>query len=639
MVNSSNGPRLELTWPNKDKAVLPDGAGGFEWVSRDDARFTEVRRLTRVDEVGEVAGTAVDNLLIHGDSYDAMRALTKIPEYAEQYAGRVKLAYIDPPFNTDQVFEHYNDRFEHATWLSLMADRLREIQKLLAPDGSVWVHLDDVELHRARVVLDEIFGAHNFIATVIWEKDKGRRNDTDISSAHDSLLIYAPLGKKWKDVRNLLPRGQQDARYQNPDDDPRGPWLQGDNGTAMSGSEKNRFEVTLPSGRVVTPGNNYWRFSPEGLEKAKAEGRVWFGKKGNSLPVIKRYLTEVQAGLVPRTIWTADEVGHNQEAKRDHINKMFSEVRDPFATPKPERLLHRILHIASNPGDIVLDAFAGSGTTAAVAHKMGRRWVTIEAIESTLERFTAPRLTKVVNNEDLGGVTTLTELSPADGVEMHKDTTPKAAKEALKVINRVLGDDETLPIDLPTELSKLIRSDQKSENPTLNEIEANTALSVLRSLKGRVEPHDVSSLVKSDLGRRLKTVEKKTTVWEGGGGFARIVVEPSAYVMHEGEALIDDSLTGDDLADYVAVNLGFKRIVNRPGVTGVRGRTVLVVVDGLVDEDSARSALLLLSDDEALHIVGRNFMPEVPAFVREKRPGSRVFRAPADLVARASVIR
>lgn len=379
--------RLELTWTDKDRALLSTGDGKYDYTftDHDDPRVREVRLLREVDRVeiptpaerpDDLPEPTVNNLLITGDAMHALDALAKTPEWAAKYRGNVKLVYIDPPFNTGQAFAQYEDNIEHSIWLTMLRDRLRQIKPLLSKDGSVWVHLDDVEVHRCRSVMDEILGSDHFVATVVWEKDKGRRNDTDVSSAHDYILIYAPRGREWKRVRNLLPRDGQEARYKNPDNDPRGPWLQGDNGTAKSGSAKNRFEVLLPSGRMATPGKNYWRFSPETLAEAQAEGRVWFGKDGDSLPVIKRYLSQVQDGLVPRTWWTADEAGHNQEAKRDHLNKMFPDLEEGFATPKPERLLQRIIHIATDPGDLVLDCFAGSGTTAAVAHKMGRRWIT-----------------------------------------------------------------------------------------------------------------------------------------------------------------------------------------------------------------------------------------------------------------------
>ncbi|MEX1164771.1 MAG: site-specific DNA-methyltransferase, partial [Nitriliruptor sp.] len=266
---------------------------------------------------------------------------------------------------------------------------------------------DDTEVHRARCVMDEVFGPASYLGTVVWEKDQGRRNDAHLSDAQDFLLVFGRSDRKtWKASRNLLPRtAAQDGRYRNPDDDPRGPWLQGDNGTAKSGGEKYRFPVTLPSGRVVRPPEgNYWRFTEASLEAARTEGRVHFGQNGDSLPVVKRYLSDVQGGLVPRTLWMAEEVGSNMHAKRDHLRKMFPEI-EPFGTPKPEGLLERVIHIGSNPGDIVLDCFGGSGTTAAVALKMGRRFVTVEREPDTVATFLVPRLTKVVEGEDPGGVT------------------------------------------------------------------------------------------------------------------------------------------------------------------------------------------------------------------------------------------
>ncbi len=330
--------------------------------------------------------------------------------------GKVKLAYLDPPFNTGQAFEHYDDALEHSVWLTMMRDRLAQVKKLLRPDGSIWVHLDDTEMAYCKALLDELFGRQNFVATIVWEKAQGTRGDTDVTATHDYILLYARDRQLWKETRNLLPRSdEQMTRYQNPDNDPRGPWRQGADGRAKSGSDANRFPVTLPSGREVVPRpGTYWRFTEERLEEACRDGRVWFGANGNSLPIIKTYLSEAQEGVVPRTWWPASEVGSNQEAKRDHIRKLFPD-REPFATPKPERLLRRILHIGTNPGDIVLDCFLGSGTTAAVAHKMGRRWVGIERSADTLSDFAIPRLEKVVRGDDPWGVTDLTGWSGGGG--------------------------------------------------------------------------------------------------------------------------------------------------------------------------------------------------------------------------------
>jgi adenine-specific DNA-methyltransferase len=340
-----------------------------------------------------------DNRLIFGDNLLALKALE------QEFAGKVKCIFIDPPYNTGSAFTHYDDGLEHSLWLSMMRDRLVLLRRLLSVDGSIWITIDDNEAHYLKVLCDEIFGRANYLTSVVWEKDKGRRSDTAISISHDYILIYAKSLSDWVRIRNLLERTEEQIqRYRNPDNDPRGPWLQGDNGTAKSASPGSRFPVTLPSGRsVVPPPGRGWSFARETLDIARREGRAYFGAGGDGMPIIKRYLTEVQEGVVPRTWWTADDAGHNQEAKRDHLNKLLVGT-DPFPTPKPERLIRRILQIASNPGDLVLDSFAGSGTTGAVAHKMGRRWIMVELGEH-IHTHIIPRLTKVIDGEDPGGIT------------------------------------------------------------------------------------------------------------------------------------------------------------------------------------------------------------------------------------------
>lgn len=378
------------------------------WIGKESRPRLEPRVLVEDPELSHRAAHRVsdqdtfDNRLIFGDNLLALKALES------EYAGKVKCVFIDPPYNTGSAFTQYDDGVEHSLWLSLMRDRLEVLKRLMSDNGSLWITIDDNEAHYLKIVCDEVFGRSNYITSVVWEKDKGRRSDTAFSSAHDYILIYAKDQQSWSSVRNLLPRteGQVD-RYRNPDNDPRGPWLQGDNGTAKSASEGSRFPVTTPSGRIVVPPpSRGWSFSRETLERALAEGRVYFGTKGNGMPIIKRYLSEVQSGVVPRTWWPADEAGHNQEAKRDHLNKLLRDV-EPFATPKPERLLQRIFSIATNPGDLVLDSFAGSGTTGAVAHKMGRRWIMVELGEHCHTHI-IPRLKKVIDGTDPGGVTEAT---------------------------------------------------------------------------------------------------------------------------------------------------------------------------------------------------------------------------------------
>lgn len=335
------GGPLELQWMNKHLTLLSisDGKYDYQWVEPSDFRASEVRLLHEIEHVevpvpmerpDELPSPTFDNLLITGDSLHALDALSKMPEYSSRFAGQIKLVYIDPPFNTGKIFTNYADDMTNSIWLTMLRDRLRQVAPLLHEDASVWVHLDDNQIHRCRLVMDEELGHENFIASIAWEKAQGARNDTDISSAHDHILVYAAKKKsRFKQTRNLLTRSlAQLARYQNPDNDPNGPWRQGDNGTAKSGDpDKNRFPITLPSGRVVQPKlGSYWRFTEASFAAARAANEVYFGQDGDGLPLIKRYLSRVQEGVVPRTWWPATEVGSNQEAKRDHVGKMFPDL-------------------------------------------------------------------------------------------------------------------------------------------------------------------------------------------------------------------------------------------------------------------------------------------------------------------------
>jgi adenine-specific DNA-methyltransferase len=413
-VGSYQG-RLELTWTNKPLRLLAHEDGRYEWVSPSDYRVAEVRLLDDLTTVGEVnRARAGDNLLIRGDALNALRSLARLPEFAHEYLGRVKLAYLDPPFNTQQSFLHYDDALEHSVWLTMMRDRLLQIRDLLSPDGSVWVHLDDSEVHRARCVLDEVFGLGNFVATVIWEKaDSPRNSARQLSTDHDYIVIYS-REPEWSPQR--LPRTDAaNSIYSNRDGDPRGPWLPGDP-YANKPYSRGLYEVIGPSGRTFKPPpGRFWRVSEERLRELDADGRVWWGPKGAARPSIKRYLEEV-ADLVPRTLWTRDEVGSNRTSKNE-LRALFPGAPS-FATPKPEALMHRILQIGTAPGDIVLDCFVGSGTTAAVAHKMSRRWVAVEREASSIATYAVPRLSKVVGGEDAGGVTEVTDWKGGGGFRL-----------------------------------------------------------------------------------------------------------------------------------------------------------------------------------------------------------------------------
>src|SRR5690554_581138 len=304
-----------------------------------------------------------ENMLIHGDNLLALKALE------QDYAGKVKCIYIDPPYNTGNAFEHYDDGVEHSLWLNLIGQRIKSLYKLLSKDGTLWINLDDNEAHYCKVMCDEIFGRENFVSSIIWHKKHTRSNDAKwLSDNHDFILCYAKSKNDWK--RNLLPRDGEAKGYSNVDNDPRGVWASGPC-HAKTPSDSTYFEITTPSGRkILPPSGTSWRFNKDRFQELIDDNRIYFGKDGNNVPRYKRFLTEVQDGLVPLTIWFKDEVGDNQEAKKEV--KAFN-TKDVFSTPKPERLIERIVHIASNEGDLVLDSFLGSGTTAAVAHKMGRR--------------------------------------------------------------------------------------------------------------------------------------------------------------------------------------------------------------------------------------------------------------------------
>ena len=371
------------------------------WVGKEKRAKLEPRILIEDPEKSYHADKRVsdndifDNMLIHGDNLLALKALE------QDYAGRVKCIYIDPPYNTGNAFEHYDDGLEHSIWLSLMRERLELLKNLLSDDGSIWINLDDNESHYCKVLCDEIFGRINFVSNVIWQKKFSPSNDAKwLSDNHDHILCYAKNKITWRP--NLLPRSDlMNSRYKNPDNDIRGPWTSGDV-SVKTYSASCDYPITTPSGRVVNPPRGYcWRFSREKFQEMVADNRIWFGENGNSVPRVKRFLSDVKDGITALTIWTYQEVGHNQDAKKEV--KSFND-KDVFATPKPERLIERILTLGSNPGDLVLDSFLGSGTTAAVAHKMGRRWIGIELGEHC-DTCCVPRLKKVIDGEDAGGIT------------------------------------------------------------------------------------------------------------------------------------------------------------------------------------------------------------------------------------------
>ena len=384
--------KLELQWTNKNKALYYDpNSKEYEWVEKKDPRVSEPRILLEKYAFGEKNS---QNILIKGDNLLSLKSLQ------QDFQRKVKLIFIDPPYNTGNAFPHYDDGMEHSLWLGLMRTRIDSLYKLLSPDGSIWITIDDDEGHYLKIMCDEIFGRYNFVANVIWEKKYSPQNDAKwLSDSHDHILVYAKNKSTWRP--KLLPRTEaMDRRYKNPDNDPRGLWKAGDL-SVKTYSATTDYPIVTPSGRVTNPPAGYcWRVSKIKFNQLVNDNRIWFGKSGNNVPAIKRFLTEVKEGSVTKTIWFRSEVGDNQEAKKE-VKKFNS--KDVFSTPKPERLIDRIIELGSNIDDWVLDSFAGSGTTGAVAHKKGRKWIMVE-LGDHAETHIIPRMKQVISGKDKGGI-------------------------------------------------------------------------------------------------------------------------------------------------------------------------------------------------------------------------------------------
>ncbi|WP_216364689.1 site-specific DNA-methyltransferase [Zafaria cholistanensis] len=571
----------------KDMSLIPSEQGkyDYEWVDPSDPRAAEVKTVEIVDSVGD---RWEENLLIAGDSGDALRALSAIPEWADQYRGKVKLAYIDPPFNTEQAFEHYADQLEHSVWLTMMRDRIRNIKPLLSADASIWVHLDDAEVHRMRVLLDEEFGPDNFIATIAWQKVYAPKNSAKhLSVDQDYVLVYAVNAEQWR-PNELVRSASMDAAYKNPDNDPRGPWKPGDL-LANKPYSLGRYQIITPSGRVIDgpPPGRYWRISHDKLRELDADNRIYWGADGSNVPALKRFLSEVR-GAVPRTMWFHTDVGHNQTGKNE-IQALFpGEV--PFSTPKPERLLERVLSIASNPGDIVLDCFAGSGTTPAVAHKMGRRWVAVELLESTVKDFIVPRLAKVVNGLDAGGISMKKERVAVD--ELPEGITPEEARQ------------------FTTLLGKVSKSVTGLDDKTLSALRTAT-----------------------------RTKDQTTVQWTGGGGFTIARMGLSLYEVDDQDdaVYLSEAAVNGVFARAVAGQLGFRFETGDQVFCGRKGRIRLAVIDGIADENVVRTVASSLADEEKAVVVAKGVVNGMAELMRTLSPGSRIRKAPDDLFAKGTI--
>ena len=384
------------------------------WIGKDDRPKLEPRILIEDPELSYHAkerqsdDDIFDNILIHGDNLLALKALEA------KYAGKVKCIYIDPPYNTGNAFEHYEDGLEHSIWLNLMRDRLEILRRLLSEDGSIWITVDDSEGHYMKVLCDEIFGRPNYIGTVTWQKTTSIHNNATLfSSATDMVLTYAKnieffeMGRISRSERNI-------SDYKNQDNDPRGLWTtsplhvsltSGQRGKqyAATGKSLGLYPIINPHGdEILPPKGRCWGYSQEKIQGLDKKGMIWWGKEGTNQPRLKRYLEENKEGVVPSTLWLSSDVGHNQEAKAEN-DKLLPNIKELFSTPKPERLIERILTLSTSEFDLVLDSFAGSGTTGAVAQKLKRRWIMVELGEHCHTHI-VPRIEKVINGSDLGGI-------------------------------------------------------------------------------------------------------------------------------------------------------------------------------------------------------------------------------------------
>jgi len=650
--------RLELTWYNKDKALIPTVKGkyGYQWVDPSDPRYCETHTLVydnymegkqspkcdryRYSSLADLE-PQTDNLMILGESGDTLEALTRVPELADKYLGNVKLAYLDPPFNTAKTFASYEDNLEHSVWLTMMRDRLLHIRRLLSPDGSIWVHLDTSENHRMRSLLDEIFGEQNFVAEVVWGKADTSRNDAKQFSVDQDYIYVYSRNPEWK--LNRLPRtAKQDSIYSSPDGDQR-PWLaKPGHGPAAATHQGMVYAVQSPitGDLLYPPVGRCWLLGKQQMldelckyadyeekELDDAERRaevcgvdkneiklgvsalllkepfedvkehvqqvvagvlpmVFFINDGNTMQV-KGYLPE--RGTVPRTIWNFREAGSNRNSKAE-IKKLFP-GKFPFATPKPEKLLQRIIHIATNPGDLVLDCFGGSGTTAAVAQKMGRRWVTCELLKENFRTYIQPRLTKVVNDEDDGGITQAAgERVAAKGVELPDGVLPEDAAQFNSVLKKLIEDDEELK---NSEVVKKLKKLSKTQN------------------------------------------EKPVINWRGGGGFqvAHLSPECFTYSRKQNRVLLTEAAHGDTLVRSVAANLGFNYIAGTPGTIfdGRRGKTFLKVIEGVADTKTVDWLLSQIAPEENITIATTSLVDGVRQYLRKKCKGAKIVVIPDDI--------
>lgn len=628
--------RLELTWTDKDKALLSTGDGKYDYTFAEpsDYRVSEVRLLEELGSFdAEIPADfeppfapTTDNLLITGDAMHVLDSLRVIPDYADKYLGKIRLCYIDPPFNTGQVFDNYEDNIEHSIWLTMLRDRLQQIKPLLSDDGSVWVHLDDVEVHRCRAVLDEVMGEDSFVAQIVWHKRTTRDNRAAFSISQDYILVYAPAGpQSWKKSRNLLP---DSGAFSNPDNDPNGPWRSVPmSAQAGHATASQLWAVTTPTGvQHMPPKGRAWTYTEGKFKELEAAGLIYWPRDGNGKPRLKKYPSP-DDGLVPFTIWSAREVGTTDSAKKE-IMAMFPDI-EAFDTPKPEKLLQRIIHIASDPGDLVLDCFGGSGTTAAVAQKMGRRWVTSELSPENVEIFTKPRLLKVINGEDSGGISTITERVAASDAEHPDGVTPEQAQSFTTLVKK-FGDELRLSVDVAKQTAKAVRAQAKQGTSPLDADETRDLIRLLNKVSKSEDEGVIVDLMPeavTSLRKAAKTRDETTVNWAGGGGFTHLQVGPSMFEKLGGRVYLADWATNGALTKVMCAQLGIR---HRPdGIfAGRNGKVRFVILDGMVTSSTIDAILDQLAADEIVEVWATQVDVDAAERLQKMRQGSRLRSIP-----------
>ncbi|MFQ9515807.1 MAG: site-specific DNA-methyltransferase [Eubacterium sp.] len=338
------------------------------------------------------------HILVQGDNQAVLEEMQK------NYKQSIDCIYIDPPYNNGEEYEYYSDSVAHDKWIKEMRQTLLLLSNLLKEGGSIWISIDDAELHYLKVLCDEVFGRSGFVANIVWQQRNTRENRKIFSNNHEYILVYSKNPLAFKKKRNLLPITEEIlSRYSNPDNDPRGPW-QSITANVQDGHAvaSQFYEIVAPNGkRHNPPKGRCWVYNEQKMNEEIAKNNIWFGKDGNGVPRIKKFIANSVQGVVPETLWTSDFAGTNKDAKM-HLQKLEIYDKTLFETPKPEKLIGRILEIATNEKDIVLDCFLGSGTTIATAHKMGRNYIGIEKNPNTCSHI-KQRMEKVVDGEK-GGI-------------------------------------------------------------------------------------------------------------------------------------------------------------------------------------------------------------------------------------------